>query len=124
MAVAVKSGALPLMRPPFRDLIPFSDYSRWERRPVKKPEVMAAPKSRPRAPRETSLQWSRQRVLTPDSQLQPESYSLSLKSERSKNISRYGSSLKPRLSFRSQEPPNIRMMKVCFILSQRQTMIM
>ena len=46
---------------PYRDPVPFSDYSRWERRPSKRPEAVA-PKIPKGLTREGFLlqQWTRQ----------------------------------------------------------------
>lgn len=108
--MAVKLEVLPLMKgqgAPFGDLIPFSDYSRWERRPVKKPEPLP-PKIRPKGhPREGLLQWTKQRV--PVIQLQPAD---PVKSERAKRISSHASVLKQKLSSKPQEPDTIKLLKV------------
>ena len=109
---AVVEG-LPLIRAPdlaIGGLIPFSDYSRWERRPAKR-LVTPPPKVRSRAPRDQLLQWSKHCHRAPaPPPLQPP---VLVRSERSKKTSSHASSmLKHKLSSKSHDPVNIKMLKV------------
>lgn len=107
--MAVVEGLPPIKGPDpaIGCLIPFSDYSRWERRPVKRLEV---PKIRSRAPREQLLQqWSKHRAPAPPVPQPP----VLVKSEKSKKTSSHASSmLKHKLSSKPQEPVKIKMLKV------------
>lgn len=90
--MAVKLEALSGPHKSFGGLIPFSDYSRWERRPIRRQE----PRIRP------LVQWSRQggHLATVQND------SIKGKSAPSSN------SLRAKLSIRSQEPAKIKVLKV------------
>lgn len=81
--------ALPGPYKPFGGLIPFSDYSRWERRPIRRQE----PKIRP------LVQWSKQG-----------GHLATVQNDLAKGKS--APSLRAKLSIRSQEPAKIRVLKV------------
>ena len=88
-------------------LIPFSDYSRWERRPSKKPEA-SVPKLRSRAllRHVGPVQWTKPR-LPGDQQAE------TARGEKAKAVSSNASTNRTKISIRSQEPPEIKMIKVC-----------
>lgn len=96
--MAVKLEALPAPADPHKNsvgLIPFSDYSRWERRPTRRSE----PATRPKAP---LVQWSRQQA---NLQNDPS------KGDKGKCIPS-NATIKAKLSIRSQEPVKIKVLKV------------
>lgn len=86
-------------------LIPFSDYSKWERRPIKR-HVVSAPKIRSRASKEGLVHWSTS-IGVPAS-LQND---LS-RNEKTKVIPSGSSALKTKLISRYQEPTKIKLLKV------------
>ena len=101
----MKLEALPTLSGPgksFGGLIPFSDYSRWERRPLRRQVT----KIRPRA---TLVQWSR--AAGPFAAVQNESSTTSNK----KKSAHSSNSLRAKLSIRSQEPVKIKILKVKLI---------
>ncbi len=91
-------------------LIPFSDYSRWERRPVKKPpEATIVPKLRTRTLKQLGapVQWThngrpRLPLEHPDTH----------RGEKAKAVNSNASTNRTKLSVRSQEPPEIKIIKV------------
>lgn len=103
--MAVKLEALSDPYKSSVDLIPFSDYSRWERRPIRRPD-------RPNA---ALVQWSKQQSqaqgVEPLANLQHEF----TRGEKGKVVS---STIKAKLSIRSQEPTKIKVLKVGRTLSR------
>lgn len=94
--MAVKLDALPPFPgagKPFASFIPFSDYSKWERRPIRRSEG----KTRPKLPKESTstVQWSSKHLP-------------SVKSTKSSNTS-------TKLNPRSQESMKIVVLKVDYI---------
>lgn len=91
--MAVKLDALPPFPgagKPFASFIPFSDYSRWERRPIRRSEGKTRPK--PLKDSTSTVQWSSKQLPN-------------VKSTKSSNTS-------TKLNTRSQEPIKIVVLKV------------
>lgn len=81
-------------------LIPFSDYSRWERRPVKKPIHKQPP--RPLLRQQVPVQWTqggKPKLPVPED------------GGKVKHVDSHNSN-RTKLSIKSQEPPEIKIMKV------------
>lgn len=106
----MKLEALPTLSGPgksFSGLIPFSDYSRWERRPLRR-QVAKIP------PRAALLQWSR--AAGPFAAVQNESTANRGERREKRKSAHSSNSLRARLSMRSQEPVEIKVLKVKFPL--------
>lgn len=102
--MAVKLEALPPLADPYKSsggLIPFSDYSRWERRPIRRTEH----------PKASLVQWSRQQGASANVQ------SEFAKGEKGKSAPS-NTTIKAKLSIRSQEPTKIKVLKVGRILAE------
>lgn len=99
--MAVKLESLPPLTGQSKFFIPFSDYSKWERRPTKREELI--PRAPPKAKVEI-LQWTQKQ----DPYVQADA--LNFKGEKSKTANL--SVIKPKLSSKPQEPAKIKLLKV------------
>ena len=102
--MAVKLDPLP---GPTGGLIPFSDYSKWERRPIRRSEPAARPKA-------SLVQWS---VSAKQGQGGPPVISHQAAAREQGDIKKLPSNTslnKPRISIRSLEPAKIKVLKVSF----------
>ena len=91
-------------------LIPFSDYSRWERRPVKKPEAISHKlRSRALLRQLGPVQWThggKPKLPVPEEQGDPQ------RGEKAKAVNSNASTNRTKFSVRSQEPPEMKIIKV------------
>ena len=91
-------------------LIPFSDYSRWERRPIRRSEPAVRPKA-------SLVQWSvsvKQGQGGPPAISQQQNHAVARGQGDKVKLPSSTSLNKPRISIRSLEPAKIKVLKVSF----------